>query len=148
MKYNDSYETCEKVRVDLRVYSKSISADEIESRMRIKATRKRNKGELIKSAKTAKDRVLELSSWILSSEDHVSSKDARRHLDWLLEKLVSVESEFSALIECHDVSAHITCVWWSAFGGGGPIFWPHQLAMIGKLELEFEFEFAFYGEDP
>ena len=84
----------------------------------------------------------------LSSEGIINSLDARRHLDWLLDKIEPLSDNLIELQKREEIEMWITCVWWSAHGHGGPMFWPIQLQKLGKLGLEFEIDCAFFGDAP
>jgi len=144
-KYNDNCETCERTVVELRVYSEKLTPAAMSRILGLSPTVGATKGELLKSG--SRQRLGPVNSWILSSELKVDSKDARRHLDWLLDQLLPVADALRALGQNPQITLFVTCIWWSAFGGGGPIFWPEQLQRLGELGLELEIDFAFFGDD-
>lgn len=148
MKYDDNYATCERTVIELRIYSESILPAEISQRMSIKPSSMLVKDQRLFTNLGDRQRIVKVNSWILSSEKHVESKDARRHLDWLL---AQIEVEKDALLQIQridGVTMFVTCIWWSALGNGGPVFWPRQLRSLGALELEFEIDVAFFGTEP
>jgi hypothetical protein len=147
MEYNDAYETCERTVVELRIYSDTVVPAEISRRLALAPSSSVTKGEVLHS-RAGRQRVGQINSWILSSEENVESKDSRRHLDWLLARIGPAKD---ALLELHrtgEVTMYVTCIWWSALGNGGPRFWPRQLQSLGDLQLELEMDCAFFGTEP
>jgi hypothetical protein len=148
MDYNDTYETCERTIVELRIYSDSLVPAEISKCLSMTPSTSVTKGQLLISRSGDRQRVGKVNSWILSSEQHINSKDARRHLDWLLDQISEVKSALGELHSSGKVTLYVVCIWWSAFGNGGPRFWPRQLQRLGELELELEIDCAFFGTEP
>jgi hypothetical protein len=85
--------------------------------------------------------------WFLSSENVVASRDLRRHLDWLLDKIELTAGKLGELQNKAGLTMGINCVWWSATGSGGPTLWPEQMVRMANLELECSFEVCFFGEE-
>ena len=88
-----------------------------------------------------------IHNWLLSSKDSVSSKDLRRHLDWVLDRIEPFAEQLKELQQLPDVKMTVRCVWWSSDGGGGPTLWPEQMMRMAKLNLEFTVSFAYYGNN-
>lgn len=83
--------------------------------------------------------------WVLSSEHVVDSRDARRHLDWLLDRIEPAAASLRELREAKDVRTSVRCVWWSKGAHGGPALWPEQLSRLAALGLELGFDLCFFG---
>lgn len=75
------------------------------------------------------------------------SRDLRHHLDWLLDALRSRSDALRELQAQDGIHMNVTCIWWSKYGGGGPVLWPKQMSGLSSLDLECLFDFQFYGED-
>jgi hypothetical protein len=86
--------------------------------------------------------------WMLDSEGIVSSKDLRRHLDWIIGKVRRSRVALLSLQQLVDVKMDVSCVWWSLQGGGGPALWPEQMSALAELNLEVSIDFAYYGDEP
>jgi len=143
---NDADETCDRTCAELRIYSVTIKASEVTGMMGIQPTDYEAVGEERSSATTGRVRIGKVNGWFLSSEPFVKSKDLRRHLDWLYEKL-EPHSEYIKLLQAKSgVKMLVHCVWWSKFGGGGPTLWPKQMRNLADLNLECSFDFQYYGE--
>jgi len=79
--YDDAYATCESTFAWLRVMSEDLRPDSVTSLLDITPTHTQVRGKLSGPKSTRKHKY---SGWFLESEVHVESRDARRHLDWLL----------------------------------------------------------------
>jgi hypothetical protein len=143
--YNDEYETCERTLAELRVYVDDLDPATVTKQLGIQPTSSQKKGE-VRTNSIGKQRTAKVGGWFLSSEGHVTSKDLRRHLDWLLVKLTPAADALRTLQQNPDVRMSVTCIWWSA-GDGGPTLWPSQMRGLADLGLECGFELAFYGVD-
>ena len=79
------------------------------------------------------------AGWFLTSEDEIDSRDVRRHIDYLLDK---IEGKADSLVSIRESggSADIMCFWVSAAGQGGPSLWPTQMAKLAELDLEIWFD--------
>jgi hypothetical protein len=93
------------------------------------------------------ERIGRINSWLYSSSHVVSSKDIRRHLDWLLDRIEPSAIQLKELQALPGVKMSILCAWWSADGGGGPTLWPEQMERMAKLNLECDFSFAYYPKE-
>jgi len=143
--YDDDYETCERTCAKLLIYPESMDPDLVTERLGIRPTQVNKKGALRPTFRG--ERPWPLNAWFLSSEGEVSSRDVRRHLDWLLARLVAAGDELRALQQQDGIRMSITCIWWSAHGDGGPTLWPEQMKLMAELGLECCFELAFYGDE-
>ena len=52
-----------------------------------------------------------------------------------------------ALQEMEGVRMGVDCIWWSAYGDGGPTLWPEQMHLLADLNLECSFSVSFFGDD-
>jgi hypothetical protein len=141
---DDSYPTCEFTRCIFVIYN--LEPDLVTQSLGLAATSSQKKG-VPKVMPNGRLHIPTISNWLLSSENQVSSKDIRRHLDWLLDKLEPALKQLSEFQKLPDSKMAIRCVWWSASGNGGPTLWPEQMMRMAKLNLECTFSFADYSED-
>ncbi|MFC1641673.1 DUF4279 domain-containing protein [Myxococcota bacterium] len=144
--YDDAYPSCERAVAELRVYPGVTSPESVTRQLGIEPTSAERAGEVFRNS-LGRERVARLNCWFLSSEGHCPSRDIRRHLDWLLEKLCPTREALIALQEWPGIRMAIYCIWWSAQGGGGPVLWPEQMSKLGELNLECGFELSFYGDN-
>ncbi|MBM3273193.1 DUF4279 domain-containing protein [Candidatus Kaiserbacteria bacterium] len=140
-----SYPSCDRTCAKLRIYPHSTPVSEITAILGIEPTECGDVGDT-KYNSYGKPRTVKNSHWLLSSEDHVESKDLRDHIDWLTGHLVPKVKEIAIVSQIERIKLCITCVWWSATGEGGPTLWPEQLEALAKLGLEVGFDIQFH--DP
>lgn len=140
--YDDSYGTCDRTCAKFLVYPDSIEPIEIGRRLKLEPTLMKARGEKLSVTSNG---VAPRHFWMISSEEHVISKDLRRHLDWLLDQITPASQQILSL-QLEPCVMRISCVWWSAVGHGGPALWPKHLLAIGRLNLELDFELSFYPD--
>ena len=139
--YNDEYPTCEGTYVDLCVYSSDLEPAAVTGLLGVAPSRSHRLGDRIGSGP-----ALKTHAWILSSEDLVSSRDVRRHVDWLLDQVD--ESGLIELTRDDRVRAVVSCFWSSKSGHGGPMLSPVQLGRLARtgLRIELDVYFPRFGE--
>ena len=74
----------------------------------------------------------------------MSSLDSRRHIDWLLERLLPVSAELTGLRR-DGVAMDIFCYWVSRDGHGGPTLSPRQMRDLVTLELDCDWDVYWGG---
>lgn len=87
-----------------------------------------------------------MSGWFLTTQGRLKSKDSRRHIDWLLDKIEPVSEQILAL-QKQGMSMDINSFWGSSSGNGGPTISPEQMARLVKMNLEVWWDVYFEGED-
>lgn len=145
-RYDDAYSSCERTLAELRIYPGQRDPDWVTDFLGIEPTETNRKGEQHQNS-LGIVRTVRISSWFLSSEGKVNSKDARRHLDWLLDALECAPTRVNALVTDETVRIYVICVWWSAAGHGGPTISPSQMARLAQLGLELGFDVYFLADD-
>ena len=145
--YDDEYPTCERTSAALRIYPRSMLPADVSKALMLTPTLARTVGEFVPSALAGRGHRVARTRWELSSEECVTSKDLRRHLDWLLAQLQPASAALRALSARDDVQSAVHCSWWSAHGEGGPVLWPEQMQKLAELDLELSFEIMFFSDD-
>jgi Domain of unknown function (DUF4279) len=130
--YNDDYDTCNRTYVTLRLYSDSLSPQEITNYLGIEPSEIIEKG-------IGKHKSIIHNAWFLTSEDIVNSKDSRRHIDYLADKLLPIRERLEILAS-QGAEIDISCFWLSESGQGGPTFSPQQLSKLAELGIELWFD--------
>ena len=143
--YDDEYRSCERTVAELRIYADDLDPVAVNLQLGLEPSSSQKKGETSTNA-LGRTRAAKLGGWFLSTEDHVTSKDLRRHLDWLLEKLAPKARELRQLQETPGIRMAVFCSWWSANGSGGPTLWPEQMRALADFNLECAFDISFFGE--
>jgi Domain of unknown function (DUF4279) len=145
--YDDVYPTCERTYAELRIYGDILDPDDISCQLKLEPTSVQRKGE-VREGFRGRAKTTKVGGWFLSSEGRVDSLDLRRHLDWLLTQLSPAAEDVKVIAARPEVSMHVTCIWWSKYGHGGPTLWPEQMSELARLDLECAFELSFHGADP
>lgn len=146
-RYDDRYETCERTVAELRIYGDDLDPDEVSGRLGLQPTARQRKGDRPASPSGRPHSPRPVGLWALSSEGSVESLDLRRHLDWLIARLRPLAGALDEISRREGVRMHVTCIWWSRYGDGGPILGVEQMAALAGLGLECQFELGFYGGD-
>jgi hypothetical protein len=141
---DDLYQTCEKTYASFNIYN--VDPDLITQKLGLQPNTYSKKGTL-KKFPTGNKVMAQIHNWIFSTKGIVTSKDLRRHLDWLLDKLLPLNEQILELQQLPESMMLINCVWWSKYGDGGPTIWPEQMEGLVKLNLELSISVGFFGED-
>jgi hypothetical protein len=139
---NDAYPTCKRTVAELRIYGGALDPHAIAAHLGVQPSGTQMKGE-VRAGFRGREVTARIGGWFLSSEEWVSSKDLRRHLDWLLDRLMPAKPALLALQQEEGIAMGVNCIWWSAFGEGGPTLWPEQMRLLAELNLECSFDVSF-----
>lgn len=85
--------------------------------------------------------------WFLESASHVSSRDSRDHIQWLLDRIAGSGAVLTEL-SSRGYLVDICCRWDSSWGDGGPAMDPAQMIQLGQLGVEFWFDVYFDRTEP
>jgi hypothetical protein len=124
--YDDNYPTCSETFATLRFYHESESPHVITDSLGINPSKTQSVPEK------------KISGWFLRTKDHVESKDVRRHIDWILEKLSGSEAKVIQL-QKNGWRADVNC-YWVSIGQGGPMLNPDQMEHLSKFKLTCGFD--------
>jgi len=139
MKYIHNYSSCSRTYATLRIYPKDIHPDVITNLLNIKPSHISVSGE--KSIRGHKC----VNGWFLSTKGILKSRDSRKHIDWILDKIQAVSKKIHELQKC-GASMDVMCFWGSASGDGGPTISPDQMARLVKMNLEVWWDVYFEGK--
>jgi hypothetical protein len=134
--YDADYSTCSYTHVWLRVMHDTRDPSEVSRVLGLEPTSSHVVGSRVSERS---ERVRRSSGWFLESSGNVESRDARHHLDWLLNRVAGKERAFAEL-RCLDYQVDVCCRWDSKFGHGGPTLYPEQMAVLGSLGVELWFD--------
>jgi hypothetical protein len=140
MKYDHQYRSCTRTYSTLRIYTNNSHPDVITSLLKIGPTR-----ISIAGPNGPRGRIV-VNGWFLTTKGRLRSRDSRRHLDWLLDKIEPVSEQILAL-QRQGMSMDISSFWESASGNGGPTISPNQMTRLVKMNLEVWWDVYFEGED-
>ena len=140
--YNDLYPTCSRTWATLCIFlPDTISPDTLTENLGVQPSKTHVKGEVY-NGKVRKWP----NAWFLEFTGKVESKEVRRHIDWLLEK-VEHKSEILHQLQADGAEIHLSCFWGSAVGHGGPMLDPKLLKRIALLNIGITFDIYFEGLD-
>lgn len=144
--YDDEYATCAETYATLCIYPGDLDPDAISSRLGIQPSDHQRRGEIVTRADRP-TRVATINGWFLSTRNQVDSRDSRRHIDWLLDRLTAKAEAIRSLQE-QGCRTEMTCYWLSRDGHGGPTIPPSQMRRLAALDLELSFDiYGPFGED-
>jgi hypothetical protein len=138
-KYNDEYPTCKRTYATLCIYHNDLAPSELSTFLGLRPTHSQQKGKVDLADPTRRNFAPKIGGWFLSSRDKVTSKDNRRHLNWLLDKLNRKRSKLLSL-QRKGFSMHISCYWLSTQGHGGPTLSVEIMQRLARLNLEVWFD--------
>src|SRR5688500_8918020 len=121
--YDDDYATCVATSAWLRVMSESLLPTAVTACLGVQPSRTQVRGEL---PQPTSKHPFKYGGWFLESKGHVQSRDARRHIDWLLLQLQGKAAAIAQL----KAQGHLVdvCVYWESVGQGGPTLDPSHMA--------------------
>jgi len=139
--YDENYGTCAYTHAWLRVMHETVAPDEVTAILGVAPTDVQRRGDA-KKGKPGK--FLSKGGWFLSTKGVVESKDARHHLDWILQK---ISDKTAAFAQFHERGYLVDlCVRWDSLSGhGGPTIGPGQMKALSDLEIELWFD-IYVGE--
>lgn len=138
MNYDDAYPTCSETHVTLRVFPGELGTPTVTSALGLEPTSTQLARQRVENPPGPASAALP-AGWFLSSEGIVASKDARRHLDWLLDQLVPRAGSLLQL-RSRGASMDVSCFWASAHGHGGPTVSSSQSSKLAALGLDLWFD--------
>jgi hypothetical protein len=140
--YDDEYATCVSTSAWFRVMSESLQPGVVTARLGVQPSRTQVRGEL---PQPASKHPFKYGGWFLESKGHIQSRDARRHIDWLLQHLQGKAAAIAQLkTEGHLVDV---CVYWESVGQGGPTLNSSHMVQLGELGVELWFDIYLAKED-
>lgn len=142
---SSDFETCAECFARLMIYPGNRHPDEITELLNIQPTLTNVAGSSIVNSRGLTRKIKE-SGWFLDTENFVSSKDIRDHIDWLTKIIMPQRSALKIIQEMNDVKMTLKCVWFSLLGHSGPVLWPEQMRALADLDLECSFDVYFAND--
>jgi hypothetical protein len=127
--YDDNYATCAETYATVRIYTGKNAPELVTAALRLTPSRLLNQESDTRP-----------NGWLLSSKGAIDSLDVRRHVDWLLERIVDKRAELSSLQSEPGVWMDVFCYWRSTQGHGGPALSPKQMKTLADLNLTIGFD--------
>jgi len=137
LSYADDCATCLETHSTLRIYPASGDADLVTALLAIAPTKTQ-----IKSATPYRRKP----AWFRSSKGLLDSRDTRRHIDWILDRIEPATVALNNL-RCAGAKIDIFSYWVSRSGDGGPMLSPSQLKRLAAMEIEIGWDVYFAGRE-
>ena len=144
---DDDYASCARTYATLIIYPEGIDPLAVTARLGIEPTSWQRRGEPMRSRGRALARIAPLSGWFLTTRGAVESKDIRRHLDWLLDRIDPVAHVIRAL-QAEGCRMNVWAYWLAQSGQGGPMLSPAQMRRLADLDLELWFDISGPVDEP
>jgi hypothetical protein len=141
--YEDDYPTCSATYATLRIFD--VDPEVVTERLCVQPTKTQRRGEHWRTRHGLSWVPHKRDGWFLSNRDRVTSKDIRRHVDWLIEQVSSCSAELRKLQE-EGASNDVFCYWYSKSRQGGPSLYPDAMRALGDLRLPIGFD-IYFGDD-
>ncbi|MCX5999313.1 MAG: DUF4279 domain-containing protein [Chloroflexi bacterium] len=143
---DDSNGSCILARASLCIYPDEVDPATVTKRLGLEPTYSQKKGEQ-RLERSGRLHTLGVSSWLIDSDGAVSSRDLRRHLDWLLDRIEPAAAQLRELQQCPGVEMSVRCAWFAARQEAVPTLWPEQMRRLAALNLECLISIGYYGDD-
>lgn len=136
--YDNDYATCARTHAGLRIYHDQLDPDRVTGMLGIEPTRTQVKGQ-VEIRPSGREFTPPIGGWFLSTKGVVDSRDVRRHLDWILDRLVGRDEALQRL-RAEGCRMDVFCYWLSAEGHGGPMLSPSIMRRLAELDLTIGFD--------
>lgn len=130
MVFDDEYPTCKETYATLRVFSQTLMAADITDVLGLLPSESFSKGEAYGNQQL----VRRETGWLLTSRESVNSRDTKRHVAWVVEKLMFKGESMQALKKL-EAEVDVSCYYLS-IGQGGPSISAELMLELGKLEID------------
>ncbi len=127
-----------KTHAQLRIYHDELDPERITSLLGIEPSQIQVRGRA-RTTSIGKDFTPPIGGWFLSTKGINTSRDVRRHVAWILDRLAGKDDILRSL-QADGCRMDIFCYWLSADGHGDPIPSPAIMRRLGELELEIRFD--------
>ncbi len=135
--YDDSYPTCVETYSTLRVFSDDLAGSEITRILQIQPTKVFQKGELHTHGQLQR----KSNGWFYSTKSLSSSRDTRRHIDLILDRL---DGKLDAVNALNQERCKVDIVsYWVSTGQGGPFLTSEQMLKLGTLGISVWWDIYF-----
>jgi hypothetical protein len=140
--FDDEYPTCARTYATLLIYPGDLDPTVVTERLGIEPSSRQRRGEAVRRDDGRPGWVAPLNGWFLTTRGRLDSRDSRRHVGWLLDR---VEPKAEAVRSLRQAGCRMTvsCFWLSQGGHGGPTVPVDQMRRLADLGIELWFDF--YG---
>ena len=138
------YPTCERCYATLFVETGENSPDIVTEHLKLEPTHMQVRGGRMNEIS---HRISNMNAWALSTKGRVVSKDLRKHLDWLFDKLDNEKKEEIAALREVTCRFSVWCYWLSKAGHGGPTISLPQIRRLADFGFELLMDVYFLGDE-
>ena len=142
--YDDDYPTCLETWATIRIFSDELTPSEISSALGVEANQSFLEGELRSKRASPKKRYFETNGWFFCTETLSKSRDCRRHLDIVIERVLRNSSAVATLQE-RGCQMDITIFY--SYTQGGPTLSPKQMSALANANLDLWWDLYRSSED-
>ena len=140
--YDDDYGTCKETSASFRITHPSLDPVVISHKLGLTPSWSWSKG----TPRGSRQIPTRSGIWGFDTNGILTSRDVRRHLDWLLDHLEPHAATLAAL-QAEGYQMDVFCLWCRDGGTGGPMLSPRNMARLAALDLTIGFEFWSVDED-
>ena len=140
--YDDNYGTCKETSAAFRIIHPALDPNRTSQELGLQPSWAWRKGE----GRGRRSIPSRTGIWGLDTEGILTSRDLRRHLDWLLDHLEPKAAVLEDL-RLQGYRMDVFCLWCRLGGTGGPMLSPRNMARLAALNLTIGFEFWAVDED-
>ena len=140
--YDDYYPTCKATSAAFRIMHPELEPDIISQQLALTPSWTWRKG----TVRGRRQVPARSGIWGFDTDGVITSRDLRRHLDWLLDHL-DPHAAVLAELRAEGYQMDIFCLWCRLGGTGGPMLSPRNMARLAALGLTIGFEFCAEDED-
>jgi hypothetical protein len=140
--YDDNYSTCKETSAAFRIIHPALDPDAISQQLGLRSSWAWRKGQ-----PRGRHNIPSRSGiWGLDTAGVLTSRDLRRHLDWLLDQL-EPKAEVLQELRGQGYAMDVFCLWCRLGGTGGPMRSPRNMTRLAALNVTIGFEFWAVDED-
>jgi len=142
--YDDRNSSCAETFATFRLSKEDLNPDDVSRLLGLEPSRVQRKGEPQYPKNPDSPLRFRSGGWHLSTQGHVESRDLRRHVDWLLERL-EPKRDVLLRLSREGCAMDLICFWCSASGQGGPWLDAALMRRLADLALAIRFDVYFRG---
>ena len=133
MDYDDDYPTCLETFASVRVWSGDLTVSEVSTILGTSPTWSVAKGDLRSERTSPNRRHYDEHGWSFSTQELSDSRDCRRHLDILIDRVLS---DGAAIQNLKSKGCKVDVVVFYSYTQGGPTISPVQMTALAKAGVD------------
>ena len=142
--YDDDYGTCLDTYGTVRVFSDALSPERISAALGVEPTHSFKKGDLKAQHKVVTIPRHPTNGWFYSTKGQSTSRDCRRHLDMLIERVLT---NVEAIADLRRQGCDIDLTVFYSYTQGGPTISPAQMRSLAAAGVDVWWDLYRASED-